>query len=121
MVALMDPPPPTPWITGRSRAVAVLATFLLGGCALAACSGDGGVVEETDAVTGGSGTSTPEGYPEGPYGADVGEILPNLVWRGFVEDDGAGLATDGGYRDYSLDDARRSGARWALLHFGAVF
>lgn len=112
----MDPPPPTPWISSRCRAAAVLACLLVAGC-----SGDGGLVEETDAVTGSSGTSTPDGYPEGPYGADVGEILPNLVWRGFVEDDGAGLATDASYQDYSLDVARRSGARWALLHFGAVF
>jgi hypothetical protein len=112
----MDPPPPTPWLA----ALIPLAVVLSAG-AVPGCTGDGGVVEETDAVTGSSGTSTPDGYPEGPYGADVGEILPNLVWRGFVEDDGAGLATDGGYQDHSLDDVRRGGARWALLHFGAVF
>ncbi len=109
----MDPPPTTPWIA----ALALTASSL----AFPACSDGGGVVEETDAVTGSSGTATPEGYPAGPYGADVGETLPNLVWRGFVEDDGAGRATDATYGDYSLDDARTSGARWALLHFGAVF
>ncbi len=79
------------------------------------------MVEDTDAVAGTTGTSTPEGYPEGPYGADVGETIPNLVWRGYASLDGAGLASEETYGDWSLDDARRSGKRYALLHFGAVF
>jgi len=117
----MEPPSPLPWLFGawllRAKVCLVAVSGLLAGCA-----GDGGTMEETDAVAGaGGGAAIPEGYPEGPYGADVGETIPNLAWRGFVEDDGAGLATDTSYVDTSLDDARRSGARWALLHFGAVF
>ena len=91
------------------------------GLATAACSTDGGTIEETDAVTGTSGTSTPDGYPQGPYGADVGETVPNLVWEGFVNEDGSRSASEGPYAAFTLDDARRSGRRYALVHFGAVF
>jgi hypothetical protein len=87
--------------------------------ALTAACGDG-APEETDAVTG-SGTTAPDGYPEGPYGADVGEIAPNLEWRGYARLDGAGPANEVPYAPFSLDDARRSGKPWALLHTGAVF
>ena len=100
----------------------VLASALLAvTTASAACGDGGGTVEDTDAVTGTTGSSTPEGYPEGPYGADVGETIPNLVWRGYASLDGTGLASEEPYADWSLDDARRSGKRYALLHFGAVF
>ena len=95
---------------------AVLAAMvLLSAISAASCGGDGGgTIEETDAVTGTSGTSTPDGYPPGPYGADVGETIPNLAWLGFQ---GQGAP----YESYALDDARRSGKRYALVHFGAVF
>lgn len=129
----MDPTPPTPWEPARRprptalrRAVPVLvglgviglaaSSLLLGGCGDASSP-----PEETDAVTGTTGSSTPDGYPAGPYGADVGEVMPNLAWKGYLDDDGLGLATDGDYVDVDLDGVRRGGARWALVHFGTVF
>lgn len=109
-----------------ARLVALLApAALVVATALSASCGDdgGGTIEDTDAVTGSSGTTTPDGYPPAPYGADVGETLPNLAWLGFVSDgaDSGRLANAAPYTSYSLDDARRSGKRFALVHFGAVF
>ena len=110
-----------------SAVASITAPLALATCALAlavSCGDGGGTVEDTDAVTG-SGTTAPDGYPAGPYGADVGEILPNLEWSGFVSDDpgqaSGRLASAAPYGSYSLDEARRSGKRFALLHFGAVF
>lgn len=130
----MDPTPPTPWALSRRatsdlrrRAIPVLAGAAVLGLAAASLALLGGCAdasdppEETDAVSGTTGSATPDGYPEGPYGADVGEVMPNLAWRGYVDDDGLGLATDGDYVDVELDTVRRGGARWALVHFGTVF
>ncbi len=98
--------------------VGLTAGLILGS---SGCGGDGGTIEDTDAVTGSSASSTPDGYPAGPYGADVGEVIPNLLWLGFANEDTSRLASAAPYAAYSLDDARRSGKRYALLHFGAVF
>ena len=116
----MDPTPPTPWSAGLLRPARLALAALLAGACLTGCD-DATPPEETDAVTGTTGTSTPDGYPEGPYGADVGEIMPNLAWKGFVDDDGVGLATANDYVDVDLATVRRGGARWALVHFGTVF
>jgi len=94
--------------------------LLVATCLTLTSCGDGGTIEDTDAVTG-SGTTAPDGYPAGPYGADVGETLPNLEWMGFRGESPGGLASASPYEAYSLDDARRSGKAYALLHFGAVF
>lgn len=105
----------------RQRSLGLVSAFASLALGAASCAGDGGTIEDTDAVTGATGTSTPDGYPEGPYGADVGEIVPNLSWMGFADVETGRPATASTYAAYSLDDARRSGKRWALLHFGAVF
>jgi len=102
-------------------AAVILALFVCAAAGAISCGDDGGTIEDTDAVTGTSGTSTPDGYPAGPYGADVGETIPNLLWLGFPNDDAGRLASAAPYTSYSLDNARRSGKRYALLHFGAVF
>lgn len=106
-----------------ARTTAQIVTFAACVAVWSASCGDdgGGTIEDTDAVTGTSGTSTPDDYPVGPYGADVGEILPNLLWTGFPNDDTGRLANAAPYTSYSLDEARRSGKPYALLHFGAVF
>jgi len=105
-----------PVLVGLGLIGLALGSLVLGGCDDASAP-----PEETDAVTGTTGSSTPDGYPAGPYGADVGEVMPNLAWKGYVDDDGLGLATDGDYVDVELDTVRRGGARWALVHFGTVF
>jgi len=102
----MDPTPPTPWAPASGarptlprRAVPVLVGIgviglALGSLVLAGCDDASAPPEETDAVTGTTGSSTPDGYPAGPYGADVGEVMPNLAWKGYVDDAGLGPPTD---------------------------
>lgn len=119
----MDPTQPTPWASSLPGAagLARMGMVLAAAALLGACAAESVPPEETDAVTGAGGSTVPDGYPAGPYGADVGEIMPNLAWKGFVDDDGVGLATGNDYAELDLDTVRRGGARWALVHFGTVF
>ena len=55
-------------------------------------------------------------YPPGPYGNDVGQIFPPLKWEGYVDDAGDAIANTKPYIDYSMDDARRSGRPYAMIH-----
>jgi hypothetical protein len=57
-----------------------------------------------------------DSYPAGPYGADVGNTLPPLQWIGYVDPNSDAIATTKPYAMYSMDDLRRSGRPYALLH-----
>lgn len=84
-----------------------------GGDGVGGAGGDG---------TGGVGTGgQPPGYPDPPYGVEVGETMANLQWEGFVNDDAQGLANAQPFVDYSMNDVRLSGKEYALIHMSAVF
>jgi hypothetical protein len=56
-------------------------------------------------------------YPPGPYGNKVGDVLPNLKWRGFVNSDPDAISTTKPIVDTSLDALRRTARKpYALLH-----
>lgn len=84
------------------------------GAADAAFAVDASIPTEAD-----SG-STP-GYPEGPYGKEVGDIMENYAFRGYVNDAGDVLSNTLPVTDYSLNDARQSGAPFALIHLSAFY
>jgi hypothetical protein len=59
----------------------------------------------------------PAGYPDGPYGTEVGDTFPYLMWQGYVSDNpDAAVATMGAFTAYSSDAMRTSGRTVALLH-----
>jgi hypothetical protein len=61
-------------------------------------------------------------YPPGPYGSKVGSIFPNLELRGYVNDTAVGLANlEPWVEPYTLEDLRKSGGRYALVHISAWF
>jgi hypothetical protein len=61
-------------------------------------------------------------YPAGPYGSDVGDVVADLAWEGFVDEDGAiDPATGAPYRGYTMQDLHRSGRRYALIHLAATY
>ena len=64
--------------------------------------GDGGVV------------TTP--YPSGPYGVAVGDVIQNMQWIGYEDDQANAIATTEPYAAYSLDDARKSGKHYAMIN-----
>ena len=89
-----------------------------------ASGGAGGGAGENGAGTGGQTGQLPEGYPTGPYGAsnpDVGDVIENLRFRGFANPTAEGLANLQPYADYSMNDLRLSGPRYALIHIGALW
>src|SRR5688500_2960768 len=72
-----------------------------------------------DAGTGGDGADAavaPSAYPSGPYGVAVGAVIANLSWVGYVSPAADAIATTKPYGAYSLDDARRSGKRYAMIN-----
>lgn len=76
-------------------------------------------------TAGGTDTTTPSDasgdtalgpYPAGPYGAKEGDTITNLQWIGYVNDAADSVADTKPYVNYSLDDARRTGRKYLLLH-----
>lgn len=55
-------------------------------------------------------------YPPGPYGADVGSTFPPLLWEGYPDLAGDAIANTKPYGPYLMDDARRSGRAYAMVH-----
>jgi hypothetical protein len=71
----------------------------------------------------GSGSGGQDGgiassYPPGPYGKTVGSVIENLKWIGYSDPAANTLATNEPYAAYSLDDARKSGMRYAMFNLG---
>jgi hypothetical protein len=75
-------------------------------------SGDGAV--PNDFAVGGS-------YPAGPYGRMKGDTFPLLAWEGYVNPTASSLSTSQPYGPYSMDDARRSGRSYGLVHVSEFF
>ena len=55
-------------------------------------------------------------YPAGPYGITKGSIIQDMNWIGYVDPTANAVATTEPYVAYSLDDARKSGAHYAMIH-----
>jgi hypothetical protein len=66
-------------------------------------------------------TMTAAGYPAGPYGNAIGETFPPLKWEGYVATTGAVIVNTLPYQNYTMDDARMSGKRYAMVHVSAFF
>jgi hypothetical protein len=60
-------------------------------------------------------------YPSGPYGTTVGAVIANMTWTGYVDDAADALATTKTYGTYSLDDARKSGRRYAMINLAESY
>ena len=65
--------------------------------------------------------ATAGGYPAGPYGATVGSTIAPLVWEGYVDLDGAVVATAEPFGPYSMDALRTGGARYAMVHVAEFY
>ena len=70
--------------------------------------------------TGGTGGELGE-YPPEPYGRNVGDTFPNLAWQGYVNDTAVGLASAQPFVDYTMDDVRKSGKGYAIVHVSEFF
>ena len=73
----------------------------------------------TDTATGTDAALGP--YPAGPYGGKEGDTVANLQWEGYQDDAADVVASTKPYGKYSMDAARRSGRRYALLHVAEFF
>ena len=51
------------------------------------------------------------GYPAGPYGSQVGDVIPNLDLTGYIRFETTGLASDAAASAASLGDVRSQGTR----------
>jgi hypothetical protein len=60
-------------------------------------------------------------YPPGPYGINVGDVLKNLSWDGYVNTTGAVVSTSLPYGPTSLQDLRGDGHGYALVHLSDFY
>ena len=81
--------------------------------------GDGGAqpdaVVEAGAESGADAPPVMGAYPSGPYGKAAGDVIANFTWQGYVTE-GDAIATTKAYGSYSLDDARKSGRKYAMIN-----
>ncbi len=62
--------------------------------------------------------STPGSYPAGPYGKALGDVIPNLSWKGYRN--GTGAWTDIALADY-YDPTGKKGIRAIKLELAAIW
>ncbi len=55
-------------------------------------------------------------YPAGPYGHNVGDIIPMLTWEGYSDPLADAIASSKTYGSYSMNDLRLSGRPYAAVH-----
>jgi hypothetical protein len=60
-------------------------------------------------------------YPAGPYGHNVGDTINPLVWEGYPDPLADAVATSKTYGAYSMDDLRRSGKPYGVVHVAEFF
>jgi hypothetical protein len=61
-------------------------------------------------------------FPGGPYGNKVGDVLPNLSWRGFVNETSDAFSNTKPFVNTTLDALRRTARRpYALIHVSEFF
>jgi hypothetical protein len=87
--------------------------------------GSGSSGSSSSSGSSGSDASTSYGpYPSGPYCQPAGSlghlsagcVLPNTTWIGYADPKADAVATTKPFANYSLDDARKSGHRWAMIN-----
>jgi hypothetical protein len=81
-------------------------------------SGGSGSSSGSSGSSGGSSGSGGEGgaYPSGPYGVAVGDVIPNMQWIGYEDDQASEVATMEPYAAYTLLDAYNSGKHYAMIN-----
>ena len=97
----------------REKLLSLLVVSSVALATLACSSSDGGEK--------GTGAANLGAYPEGTYGHDVGQIIPNLQWQGYVNETAEGVATAQPFVAYSMDDVRRSGKPYAFVHVSEFY
>ncbi len=84
-------------------------------------SSTGGSAGSSSGGSAGSGTAGSAGlsafYPDGPYGSEVGDTIANWEFEGYVNHTAAQVSTATPYLSaWTLDDLRKSGKKYAVLH-----
>lgn len=57
-----------------------------------------------------------QGYPAGPYGSAVGQVVADLAWEGYVNDAHERVSTELPFGPTSMGAVRATGAPFALVH-----
>jgi hypothetical protein len=79
-------------------------------------STDAGAPSTPDAAVASDAAPPATPYPSGPYGITAGDVITNLQWIGYVDDAADAVASTKPYVSYSLDDARKSGKKYAMVN-----
>ncbi len=107
----------SPWLSGPIVALSI-----------GACSGNTPAGPSTAATTDASASqdsavlNTP-GYPPGPYGSTVGNVLGDMEFAGRYRTESSGLSTEAPYETIKLSDVRTktTTVKYALIHMSAYW
>jgi hypothetical protein len=78
--------------------------------------------DTTAAVDMGSDVDLFGAYPAGPYGNNVGDVVANLAWEGYVSPLADALANTKPYVTTSMDQLRRDAKKgYALVHVSEFY
>jgi hypothetical protein len=84
-----------------------------------------GVVQDfssvMDLAMGGGNDLASSSYPAGPYGNQVGDVIPPLQWEGYNDDAADALATTKTFGPYTMNDLRLSGKTFGIVHVAEFF
>lgn len=116
------------WWSSYSKLSTLTCSLVL----LASCGGssptppgDHGMVDSgTPAADMGSGSTdgAPSGYPAGPYGSAVGDVLPNFTFQGYFSPEStSGLSSSQPFGVVTFDQLRTSGKKYAFIHLEATW
>jgi hypothetical protein len=59
-------------------------------------------------------------YPPGPYGVNVGEVIPNLSWVGYPDEAADAIATSKPKGAYSMQALHATGRAYGFVHISEV-
>jgi hypothetical protein len=83
---------------------------------------DGAVGQDAAAASDAAADSGIAAYPAGPYGNQVGEVIPNFTFQGFFSPSRTtGLASAETWGAVSMDQFRRTGAKYLVIELGAFW
>jgi hypothetical protein len=90
-----------------------------GGSTSDSASNDDAAIGGADVVATNDGAAST--YPSGPYGTNEGDVLSDLSWVGYLDDDATMPALQAPFGDTSMHQIRDEGRSYALVHISEFF
>ncbi len=120
-MSFLSPKPRAPVHAATTLAPMIALLFA---CAMPQATPDSGTPGADGGAT--ADAAAPEAsvaaYPAGPYGNQIGDVIPNFTFQGFFAPSRTmGLASAETWGPVSMDQFRRTGAKFLVIELGAFW